>query len=1785
MAQEGGGRDDLPRSPPASLDTKELLAACNALAEAAHNLVEATVPTVAMFDAIARSSARIDALREPILGAQEIAQRAALIADVLEHIRTYPILLGEVGDDGLTRLQTLWERAYLDQSKSSVATLQSDIARFTADLVQPLAEWIDQLSEVKRLEQDLDAIQRSHAKQRWNREYAEVLNRTDRLWRVVETVLAPEGYSFTIHDDDPQDSESYVQGHSDDQSGAPSIEVVGAKEPPPSEFQPSDAHSAPSATPRPLPLPVHNPNLTKDEGSGSIVSEDVSLSLESQPQPHFEIASRLSKPSVDTVAQSAAKGNQADSPEQLRVQSPQDAIWMALEDKRIGIAYHIARLHSDSHHEDVPPVDLVAALALGGHIGSPDSLLIQRYKDSLDSVHDLWPTDTTSKDAFNLLLFAAVVQPVLFAPSTGALAVLQQLARSLALAPVVDIANRIFEHCQRLQTVRLDEHMVPLMLDGTELKNEIDEVSGAIVRWAHEQAPSQRFSFVPFTRIWNLWMQSGFISHVVESVSKPTKMSLNRVKASIQQYNDDKAFIAYVQETNKEVPKGHSGDIDRVIKLRRPLRTLIELATTWVDLMEADMARGPDFVQSTLSALAKDLQETITDWPECTRKYAEDAPLHTRIALGYVENAVNRLRGVFEQQTPRVFRLSEGLPDAVLSRDLLLIPDLDVNLDHSIGGESEAISQLLLRYPEGCANTLSDAFKERIERGDIDGAYLITEWMSMESDAAFEASSYTLEQVIEQNRSQAEVTRIQLVEDVERAYARGQIDRDRRDEFAALVANGPRESTPSSLEDALASYEHIRRALEKAHEASVAHLRKEQMSYVDELSDEDRDIWDAAIETGDEVLARELWGRRIDGQFVSSPASETDYLIDFLASAPRIESSFRDNDARPTMDQIDRAAEVGDDLAGLTFEADAYEDGVPSQLLKPWYELARQKLAQSEPLKHVLEALGLVDVRVSTSTGDATAIVIARPLTDSRLCPLHQYGSTADGKYEVLLNWGSVRNSLIQSIPETHRHVIVFHFGHLAKDRDWLRQWSLESRRRLIVLDETLVLFLSTVTSGRLRAFFDCTLPFTCVDPFVTTASLVPPELFYGRASERDQIIDKYGSCFVYGGRQIGKTALLRSAEAMFHSPKDGQLARWIDLKANEIGLVRGAETIWDVLWGELGEAGVILPEERPPRGGQQRLADRIRSIVVEWTKKHDERRILLLLDEADAFLQDDADSDFHESTRLKGIMDSTDRQFKVVFSGLHNVLRTTERSNHPLAHLGEPICVGPLLDNGEWKEAHELVRQPLSAVGCRFQDSAPIFHTLARTNYYPSLIQLFGAELARYIRDRRTRFPYDVGVDDIGNVFRSGTVREAIRRRFQLTLQLDSRYEVIAYAIAFEFSSDDNAHASGFDPRHIFELSAGSKGWWEEGFLTPGTKDPITIASFDALLQEMVGLGVLRQVEGSSDRYTLRNLNVLPLLGTTEEIEETLLKERQVPRRYDPATFRAHYKGDNTRGMLTFEQEDELRRHGGVSIIAGCFAAGVDGVPAFLARNEDAFRDIPGVTDPNAFERHLTSLRPERHGGTQVCLVPVDSPWNVPWIKRALTALHRIQRGTLIRVVFIATPTTLWRMMEDVEDEDGLYDQLDWVNVEPWDRAFLERWCDDLNLGVERTYIDSLLEKTGGWAVLLKRLDHSLEKSWRDRFRELDAWVGKERDQLLKALGVDNEEVERQMQHILSYDGWMERDMWDLEGDDETAKIPESVLRRRVRWARHLGLIRPTGDKIDFNPLVRQVLQSNSEL
>ena len=406
----------------------------------------------------------------------------------------------------------------------------------------------------------------------------------------------------------------------------------------------------------------------------------------------------------------------------------------------------------------------------------------------------------------------------------------------------------------------------------------------------------------------------------------------------------------------------------------------------------------------------------------------------------------------------------------------------------------------------------------------------------------------------------------------------------------------------------------------------------------------------------------------------------------------------------PSPYEIIGAAHGRTDIAGVDFTAMSEDDAeAAGHLLATWYEMAQENHVRKELVSTFLTMLGLAvkDVEIKP---DGSVLVTSDPIRQRTLCPLHTFGSSANGKYRILLNWRKpARDFIIQSIGDGQgRPTIVFHFGHLGRDREGLRRWAThESQRHFLVVDETLVLFLAATPSGRLSTLVRCSAPFTASEPFVTTSSLVPPEVFYGRSKEREEVMDRYGSCFVYGGRQIGKTALLRSVEAQFNEPEEHRLAKWIDLKSRGIGEDRQPEDIWRLLWRELSWA--LFSDERKEPKGNDRLKEEFVQAVKDWMKEHDEGRLLLLLDEADKFLELDARADFAESTGLKGLMEDSDRRFKVVFSGLHNVLRTTRGANHPLIHLGNPLCIQPLISNGEWQEARQLITEPLAVVGCRF--------------------------------------------------------------------------------------------------------------------------------------------------------------------------------------------------------------------------------------------------------------------------------------------------------------------------------------------------------------------------------------------------------------------------------------------------------------------------------------------------
>ncbi len=563
-------------------------------------------------------------------------------------------------------------------------------------------------------------------------------------------------------------------------------------------------------------------------------------------------------------------------------------------------------------------------------------------------------------------------------------------------------------------------------------------------------------------------------------------------------------------------------------------------------------------------------------------------------------------------------------------------------------------------------------------------------------------------------------------------------------------------------------------------------------------------------------------------------------------------------------------------------------------------------------------------------------------------------------------------------------------------------------------------------------------------------------------------------------------------------------------------------------------------------------------------------RRLLLLLDEADHFLLVDSENDFRVSVRLKELMDQTNRRFKVVFAGLHNVLRTTRHANHPLAHLGDPICVGAMTSNGEWKEAQALVREPLQAVGCRFGRDDLSTRILAHTNYYPSLIQLYGAELTRRLRDSDRAFPYAIDDDAIDDAYGSRELRDAIRERFLLTLQLDQRYEVIAYALAHELKEGGDLDR-GLRRDRILEAV---QFWWSDGFR-------LRSEQFDMLLQEMEGLGVLRAIE--PDRYMLRNPNILLLLGSREDFEKALTRERTPERPYAPASFRARYPHDPhsaRRGPLTRQQESRLH-HGGVGVICGCPAAGLENVQEFLSQRigSDEFSRIQPAANAAEFEQQLSKLRFVRNSVT-VRLVPPTVNWDGAWIRAAKDVLKGKAQGKRLwnRVAFIATPDRLWRLLTDAAAAD--LDGIDWFSLKPCDPTFLRRWLVDINATADDNEVRNFRRISGGWPVELDRFSKKrTSKSWQTRIEELEREVGKNAAKRLRDEFGLTDEAEAVLRGLAGADDPFDGESIELVSGE--IGVDPGLVRLRVDWSERLGLLSATGDgSWTFNPLVRRLLQ-----
>ena len=428
--------------------------------------------------------------------------------------------------------------------------------------------------------------------------------------------------------------------------------------------------------------------------------------------------------------------------------------------------------------------------------------------------------------------------------------------------------------------------------------------------------------------------------------------------------------------------------------------------------------------------------------------------------------------------------------------------------------------------------------------------------------------------------------------------------------------------------------------------------------------------------------------------------------------------------------------------------------------------------------------------------------------------------------------------------------------------------------------------FLAAWQGDRLAAFFDCASAFAFSQPFDPDAAELPPEMFFGRAVERKKILAMSGDMthLVYGGRRLGKTTLLADIAREFREGRTNgpkELVSLLNLKGSGIGENRPTEDLWRLFAAPLIEHGIIQPRTVRP--------DSIETGIKQWLEGQAGRRILFLVDEADAFLDAERhpEQGYRVLEKIKGLMEQTKRGFKVVFAGLHNVQRAARDPNTPFAHLGEAIRIGPMLPGTDHEEIQNLIRSPLEALGYRFVSNESVIRIAAETNYYPALAQQFCKELLKTLRDGadargQAGPPFAIHPDIVDRVFSGRETRDRIRFLFSWTVQLDPRYEFLTYLIAQKSFDNEDARPQAMP---IGEIREAALTEWPQGFSLDSS-----FWMFEVLLEEMIGLGILR--EASDKKYAIRTRNLRMLLGNDDEIDRRFAdaKSKMAPPIFDPA-------------------------------------------------------------------------------------------------------------------------------------------------------------------------------------------------------------------------------------------------------------------------------------------------------
>lgn len=423
-------------------------------------------------------------------------------------------------------------------------------------------------------------------------------------------------------------------------------------------------------------------------------------------------------------------------------------------------------------------------------------------------------------------------------------------------------------------------------------------------------------------------------------------------------------------------------------------------------------------------------------------------------------------------------------------------------------------------------------------------------------------------------------------------------------------------------------------------------------------------------------------------------------------------------------------------------------------------------------------------------------------------------------------------------------------------------------RNVTILIDRVLIAHLVKVYNKDLinRILMATAMPFTYCQPYVVESThTMPPEIFIGRREELTQIEEADGVNLIYGGRQLGKSALFKKAVSDLDG-RQKQRAVLVDINGRDCAAAARRLSEELIALKITPDAEITDDWDVLCRNIKQHLRDAENEISY----------FLLMLDEADAFINDCANVRYTPLVALKDIQQSLPGRFKYVLAGLHDIVRFNRQvalgNNSVITHMPS-LKITPF----QTPEAEELLLGPLSYLGFSLPSKVTVSQIIATCNYFPGLIQLYAKKLIESIRaadyagyDIKKTPPYLVSDEHLRRVMANKEFMEQIYEKFEITLKLDQDQGSCYYPLALLIGWMQNAISSnnGYTAKEVLYYAKD---------LSVRPLADLDVEKIDALLMELQDLNILRSVSNNS--YLLASKNFRDLLGSDDEISEKLEK------------------------------------------------------------------------------------------------------------------------------------------------------------------------------------------------------------------------------------------------------------------------------------------------------------------